>query len=198
MTQRIVWGCFVFGFAGCFQKTGFRVSHPRGTPSARDDTVYGLMWSVSGLCVVMWLQKTGSRVAARDDTAYSLGVLCFWISWLFSKDWIPVQPPQRGPVCRDDTVYGLMWSVSGLCVVMWLQKTGSRFSHPRGAPSARDDTVLGSGGTCFGGAFPTFHHSTSHRSCRSCHPRSISFSPPHHAITSPRSHHSTSPPLHLS
>ena len=133
MTQRIVWGCFVFGFAGCFQKTGFRVSHPRGTPSARDDTVYGLMWSVSGLCVVMWLQKTGSR-----------------------------------------------------------------FSHPRGAPSARDDTVLGSGGTCFGGAFPTFHHSTSHRSCRSCHPRSISFSPPHHAITSPRSHHSTSPPLHLS
>jgi hypothetical protein len=35
--------------------------------AARDDTVCGLVGVVSGLYAVMWLEKTGSRVKARDD-----------------------------------------------------------------------------------------------------------------------------------
>ena len=46
-----------------------------------------------GLVLVFGLQKTGSRVAARDDTVYSLGVVCFVACRSFLKDWITARRP---------------------------------------------------------------------------------------------------------
>ncbi len=81
---------------------------------------YGLAWFVSGLggcfgldacpylvllirvnlCNLWTFQKTGSRVAARDDTVLWSGVVCFGVGWLFLKDWIPARR-------RDDTANSL-------------------------------------------------------------------------------------------
>jgi len=70
-----------------------------------------------------------------------VGLICFGVGWSFLKDWITAQPPHRivadparTPAGRDDAVYSLVGVVSGLCVVMWLQKTGSRLA-------GRDDAV---------------------------------------------------------
>ena len=60
----------------------------------------------------------------------------------------PLRALARTPVARDDTVCSLLALVSGPGACF--QKTGSRVSHPRGAPSARDDTVLWHVGVCFG------------------------------------------------
>jgi|GEM_PF-4483296 len=116
----------------------------------------GLFLGLAGL-----FQKTGSRLAGRDDTVCCLGWFVLGSGWVVSKDWITAQvtPPNRyalwrGPRQAVMTRWCCLgWFVLGLggC----FEKTGSRVSHPRGAPSARDDAVLGSVGhvSGLGGCF---------------------------------------------
>jgi len=91
----------------------------------------GLFLGLAGL-----FQKTGSRLAGRDDTVCSLGWFVFGSGWVVSKDWITalVTPPNRyalwrGPrqavMTRCVAWDGLFWGLAGL-----FQKTGSRLKSP--------------------------------------------------------------------
>ena len=113
MTQYVVWVYFVSLFGGCFQKTGSRVSHPRGAPTSRDDTEYSLVDLFRGNLSTISPFHLSTAVAKRLDPGSSHPTK-------------PLRALARTPTGRDDAVYSLVGVVSGLCAVMWLQKTGSR------------------------------------------------------------------------
>ena len=81
----------------CLEETsglcGKRTLPPQGTPTARDDTVY----SLEVVCFVAdcLFPKDWITGQARDDKVFSPGMACFGVTYCYEalKDWITAHRP---------------------------------------------------------------------------------------------------------